>query len=51
LGHFGYSWCLQRLCWAVRLFETNFAQANFKEQVAVLFWITSSSRGNAGPQT
>ncbi len=48
LGHFRYSWCLQRLRWANRFFEKHFAWTVWKEQVAILLWIASPS--HARPQ-
>ncbi len=50
LGHFRHSWHLQRLRWAVWLFEKYFAGTVWKEQITILLWTASPSHGNVGPQ-
>jgi hypothetical protein len=49
-GHFGHTWCVQRLWRAFRWIEKYFAWTVWKEQVAILFWAPTPPHGNAGPQ-
>ncbi len=48
--HFRHYWRLQRLRWAVRLFEKYFAWTVWNEQMAILLWTASPSHENAGPK-